>query len=41
MIWGSRLAFLEITKEGVALFLKNIDEVLNKSDQVKVIGMKR
>jgi len=34
-------AFLEITKAAVALFLKNINEVLNKSNQVKVIEMKR
>jgi hypothetical protein len=34
-------AFLQISKEAVALFLQRIDEVVDKSDQVRIIGLKR
>jgi hypothetical protein len=34
-------AFLQISKEAVALFLQRIDEVVNKSDQVRIIKLKR
>jgi hypothetical protein len=34
-------AFLQISKEAVALFLQRIDEVVRKSDQVRDIGLKR
>ena len=34
-------AFLEISKKAVDLFLKRIDGVLHKSDQVRIIGLKR
>jgi hypothetical protein len=31
-------AFLQISKDAVALFLQRIDEVVHKSDQVRIIG---
>ncbi len=34
-------AFLRISKEAVALFLQRIDEVANRGDQVRNIGLKR